>query len=151
MSEPIENGDSDLDAIVARIAPERQAEFLRTRIRLKKYHENDEILAIADYLATTVILVDGLTKNLSPRSQNAHDIQTAKAEVNQLTQAVRGVGEAITKLEARLKTLDKAVSVFQDVTRYQLFGLLAIVFMGGLLALPLIEMFVTWIRVLLHV
>ena len=78
-------------------------------------------------------------------------MQTSNQGEIRLTQAVRGVGEAITKLEARLKTLDKAVSVFQDVTRYQLFGLLAIVFMGGLLALPLIQMLVTWIRVLLHV
>ena len=43
------------------------------RLRLKRFNENDELLAVASYLDTLVILVDGLTKNLVPGNSNGMD------------------------------------------------------------------------------
>jgi hypothetical protein len=40
------NGESDLEAIIERIAPERRVDFLRWRERVKGHGENDELLAV---------------------------------------------------------------------------------------------------------
>jgi hypothetical protein len=58
------NGPTDLDAVLERITPEKRADFVLARMRLKQFHENDEILALANYLDNFAVLIDGLTKNL---------------------------------------------------------------------------------------
>ena len=65
--------ESDLDAILERLSPERRASFLRARLRLGKFNENDEILAIAAYLDTTVVLINEITRNIG-------DIQRGSSE-----------------------------------------------------------------------
>jgi hypothetical protein len=67
------NEQTDLETILERIAPERKAEFLRLRLRLKRFDENDELLAVASYLDTLVVLVDGITKSLVPGNSNGMD------------------------------------------------------------------------------
>jgi hypothetical protein len=59
------NGQSDLDVILKAMAPDRREAFLKSRNRLKQFNENDEILALAHYLDTVVVVVDGLTKNVA--------------------------------------------------------------------------------------
>src|SRR5258708_19761730 len=53
------------------MAPDRREAFLRSRNRLKQFNENNEILALAHYLDTVVVMVDGLTKNVAP-AMTAH-------------------------------------------------------------------------------
>jgi hypothetical protein len=60
------NGESDLEAILARIAPERRADFLRWRERIKRHGDNDELLALVGYLDTSVVLMDLLTREAQP-------------------------------------------------------------------------------------
>ena len=56
---------SNIDVILQAMAPERREAFLKSRNRLKQFDENDEILALAHYLDTVVVMVDGLTKNVA--------------------------------------------------------------------------------------
>jgi hypothetical protein len=65
MSADPTNGQSNIDVILKAMAPERREAFLRSRNRLKQFNENDEILALAHYLDTVVVMVDGLTKNVA--------------------------------------------------------------------------------------
>ena len=60
------NGESDLEAILARIAPERRADFLRWRERIKRHGDNDELLALVGYLDTSVVVMDLLTREAQP-------------------------------------------------------------------------------------
>ena len=60
MSADPANGQSNLDVILKAMAPERRETFLRARNRLKQFNENDELLAVAHYLDTVVVMVDGL-------------------------------------------------------------------------------------------
>src|SRR5271157_2114614 len=53
---PKPNGESDLEAIIERIAPERRVDFLRWRERVKRHGDNDELLAVVGYLDTSVVL-----------------------------------------------------------------------------------------------
>ena len=59
------NGESDLDVIIDRVAPDLKAQFLQDRLRIQQFVEHDEVLAVSRYLGTTVILIDRLTKNLA--------------------------------------------------------------------------------------
>jgi hypothetical protein len=146
MSDEANNGQTDLDAVLERIPPEKRAQFLRSRLRLKQFEENDEILAIANYLDTVVILVDELTKNLSPRAQNAGELQTARREVNELTRAVKQLGEGIKDMESRFHLMDGAVETFTKIKRHQLWWAFAIAFMAGVLVLPVGQVVVEWVR-----
>jgi hypothetical protein len=65
MSAEPTNGQSNIDVILKAMAPDRREAFLRSRNRLKQFNENDEILALAHYLDTVVVMVDGLTKNVA--------------------------------------------------------------------------------------
>ena len=65
MSADPTNGQSNIDVILKAMAPERREAFLKSRNRLKQFNENDEILALAHYLDTVVVMVDGLTKNVA--------------------------------------------------------------------------------------
>ncbi len=71
MSADPANGQSNIDVILKAMAPERREAFLRSRNRLKQFNENDEILALAHYLDTVVVMVDGLTKNVAA-AMSAH-------------------------------------------------------------------------------
>ena len=71
MSADPTNGQSNIDVILKAMAPDRREAFLRSRNRLKQFNENDEILALAHYLDTVVVLVDGLTKNVAA-AMSAH-------------------------------------------------------------------------------
>ena len=65
MSADPTNGQSNIDVILKAMAPERREAFLKSRNRLKQFNENDEILALAHYLDTVVVMVDGLTENVA--------------------------------------------------------------------------------------
>ena len=65
MSADPTNGQSNIDVILKAMAPDRREAFLKSRNRLKQFNENDEILALAHYLDTVVVMVDGLTKNVA--------------------------------------------------------------------------------------
>ena len=76
MSADPSNGQSNIDVILKAMAPERREAFLKSRNRLKQFNENDEILALAHYLDTVVVMVDGLTKNMAV-AMTAHTEPTA--------------------------------------------------------------------------
>jgi hypothetical protein len=59
---------SDLDAILARLGPEQLAAFLQWRECIKRYADNDEILALTGYLDTSVRLVDIMTRQAQPEA-----------------------------------------------------------------------------------
>src|SRR5208282_570384 len=63
-----------------RIAPEKREAFLKSRA---------ELLAIVLHLDNFAAVIDGITIGLSPRSENARNIDTARREVQALTEAVR--------------------------------------------------------------
>ena len=65
MSADPANGQSNIEVILKGMAPDRREAFLKSRNRLKQFNENDEILALAHYLDTVVVMVDGLTKNVA--------------------------------------------------------------------------------------
>src|SRR6516164_8510300 len=62
------NGESDLEAIIQRIAPERRVDFLRWRERIKRHGDNDELLAVVGYLVTSVVLMDLLSREAQPEA-----------------------------------------------------------------------------------
>lgn len=61
MNNPTDNGQTDLDAVLGRMSPDNRAAFLRARLRLKKFDENDEFLAIANYMDHFALLINSLT------------------------------------------------------------------------------------------
>ena len=63
-------GESDLEAIIERIAPERRVDFLRWRERVKRHGDNDELLAVVGYLDTSVVLMDLLSREAQPEASN---------------------------------------------------------------------------------
>ena len=75
------NGESDLEAIIERIAPERRVDFLRWRERVKRHGENDELLAVVGYLDTSVVLMDLLSREAQPEA-----IKRALAAVEKASQ-----------------------------------------------------------------
>jgi hypothetical protein len=59
------NGNpSDLASILARLGPEQRAALLQWRERIRRFQENDEILALTGYLDTCVRLVDIMTRDI---------------------------------------------------------------------------------------
>src|SRR6516162_10175858 len=74
----VPNGESDLEALIERIAPERRANFLRWRERIKRHGDNDELLALVGYLDTSVVLMDLLSREAQPEA-----IKRALAAVEQ--------------------------------------------------------------------
>jgi hypothetical protein len=86
-----------------------------------------ELLAIVLHLDNFASVIDGL----SPRSENARDIDTARREVQALTEAVRSAGDGLNALTARCKVLDDAVAVFHGVARSRLWWLIALAFLSG--------------------
>jgi hypothetical protein len=129
---PITEDDkpADLDSILNRIAPEKRQAFLKSRAKLMDKGDA-ELLAIALHLDNFAAVVDGLTIGLSPRSENARDIDTARKEVQALTEAVRSAGDGVNALAARCKVLDDAVAVFHGVARWKLWWLIALAFVSG--------------------
>src|SRR3979411_567376 len=75
------NGESDLEAIIERIAPERRVDFLRWRERVKRHGDNDELLAVVGYLDTSVVLMDLLSREAQPEA-----IKRALAAVEKASQ-----------------------------------------------------------------
>jgi hypothetical protein len=121
---------ADLDSILDRIAPEKREAFLRSRAKLMDKGDA-ELLGIALHLDNFAAVVDGLTIGLSPRSENARDIDTARKEVQALTEAVRSAGDGVNALAARCKVLDDAVAVFHGVARSRLWWIIALAFVSG--------------------
>jgi hypothetical protein len=64
-------------------------------------------------------------------SENARDIDTARKEVQALTEAVRSAGDGLNALTARCKVLDDAIAVFHGVARSRLWWLIALAFLSG--------------------
>src|ERR1700686_599990 len=87
-----DDNPADLDSILDRIAPEKREAFLKSRAKLMDKGDA-ELLGIALHLDNFAAVVDGLTIGLSPRSENARDIDTARKDVQALTEAVRSAGE----------------------------------------------------------
>src|SRR5215472_936323 len=83
------NGESDLEAIIERIAPERRVDFLRWRERIKRHRENDELLAVVGYLDTSVVLMDLLSREAQPEAIKRALAAVEKASKDQAAAAAR--------------------------------------------------------------
>jgi len=108
------------------VAPGKREAFLKSRAKLMDKGDA-ELLAIVLHLDNFASVIDGL----SPRSENARDIDTARREVQALTEAVRSAGDGLNALTARCKVLDDAVAVFHGVARSRLWWLIALAFLSG--------------------
>jgi hypothetical protein len=106
------NGESDLQAIIERIAPERRVEFLRWRERVKRHGENDELLAVVGYLDTSVVLMDLLSREAQPEAikralaaveKASQDQAAATARIPRLPQA--GGAEQACRLYSALRSV----------------------------------------------
>ena len=93
------NGESDLEAIIERIAPERRVDFLRWRERVKRHGENDELLAVVGYLDTSVVLMDLLSREAQPEA-----IKRALAAVEKASQDQAAATARIPRLTLVLNT-----------------------------------------------
>ena len=125
-----DDNPADLDSLLDRIAPEKREAFLKSRAKLMDKGDA-ELLAIVLHLDNFAAVIDGLTIGLSPRSENARDIDTARKDVQALTEAVRSAGDGLNALTARCKVLDDAVAVFHGVARSRLWWLIALAFLSG--------------------
>jgi hypothetical protein len=83
------NGESDLEAIIKRIAPERRVDFLRWRERVKRHGENDELLAVVGYLDTSVVLMDLLSREAQPEAIKRALAAVEKASKDQAVATAR--------------------------------------------------------------
>ena len=83
------NGESDLEAIIERIAPERRVDFLRWRERVKRHGENDELLAVVGYLDTSVVLMDLLSREARPEAIKRALAAVEKASKDQAAATAR--------------------------------------------------------------
>ena len=83
------NGESDLEAIIERIAPERRVDFLRWRERIKRHGENDELLALVGYLDTSVVLMDLLSREAQPEAIKRALAAVEKASKDQAAATAR--------------------------------------------------------------
>jgi hypothetical protein len=83
------NGESDLEAIIKRIAPERRVDFLRWRERVKRHGENDELLAVVGYLDTSVVLMDLLSREAQPEAIKRALAAVEKASKDQAAATAR--------------------------------------------------------------
>ena len=83
------SGESDLEAIIERIAPERRVDFLRWRERVKRHGENDELLAVVGYLDTSVVLMDLLSREAQPEAIKRALAAVEKASKDQAAAATR--------------------------------------------------------------
>ena len=92
-------GESDLEAIIERIAPERRVDFLRWRERVKRHGENDELLAVVGYLDTSVVLMDLLSREAQPEA-----IKRALAAVEKASQDQAAATARIPRLTLVLNT-----------------------------------------------
>ena len=93
------NGESDMEAIIERIAPERRVDFLRWRERIKRHGENDELLALVGYLDTSVVLMDLLSREAQPEA-----IKRALAAVEQASKDQAAATARIPPLTLVLNT-----------------------------------------------
>jgi hypothetical protein len=94
------NGESDLEAIIERLAPERRVDFLRWRERVKRYGDNDELLAMVGYLDTSVVLMDLLSREAQPEA-----IKRALAAVEKASQDQAAATARIPLLTLVLNTV----------------------------------------------
>jgi hypothetical protein len=85
----LSNGESDLEAIIARIAPERRVDFLRWRERVKRHGDNDELLAMVGYLDTSVVLMDLLSREAQPEAIKRALAAVEKASKDQAAATAR--------------------------------------------------------------
>jgi hypothetical protein len=96
-------------------------------------------------------VIGDLTHNLIPRSENARDIQTARTQIDKLTQALRQLGDGVKDLEDRFHRIDATVDLFTKLKRQQLWWALAIAFMAGTLSLPVLTSIIDCLRSLMHI
>src|SRR5258708_27618989 len=83
------NGESDLEAIIERIGPERRVECLRWRERVKRHGDNDELLAVVGYLDTSVVLMDLLSREAQPEAIKRALAAVEKASKDQAAATAR--------------------------------------------------------------
>jgi hypothetical protein len=152
------NGKTDLDALLERISPQHREAFLRSRLRLKQFSENDEFLAIANHMENFAVLINALTKDVPPRSEPAQGIETAAVEVKRLTEAVlmleahlKAIGVGINKLETHCGNLDATLGTFAGVKKHQLWQLIAISMGAGAVIIMGFQLLLDWMRPILHI
>jgi hypothetical protein len=81
--------ESDIEAIIERIAPERRIEFLKWRQRIKRHDDNDELLALVGYLDSSIVLMDLLTREAQPDGITQALAAVQKASIDQARAAAR--------------------------------------------------------------
>jgi hypothetical protein len=117
MNPPLPNngsgpGPSDLEAIIEKVAPERRADFLKWRERLRRYNDNDEVLAVVGYMDTLLVATERLARE-SPGAEQARirqEFEALKAENNRVTavfeKATRKIDDSVTKIAGFRQYLD---------------------------------------------
>src|ERR1700693_3721697 len=93
------NGESDLQAIIEKIATERRVDFLRWRERVKRHGDNDELLAVVGYLDTSIVLMDLLSREAQPEA-----IKQALAAVERASKDQAAATARIPRLTLVLNT-----------------------------------------------
>jgi hypothetical protein len=81
------------------MAPERRVALLRWRERVKRYGDNDELLAVVGYLDTCVVLMDMLSREAQPEA-----IQRALAAVEKASKDQAAATARIPRLTLVLNT-----------------------------------------------
>jgi hypothetical protein len=83
--------ESHLDAVLQRISPDKRASFLRAQMRVKQFNENDEVLALANYLDNFAVLIDGLTQNLPGTNGTQPDGKMTPAQYHAITELIKAL------------------------------------------------------------
>ena len=150
-----DNGQSDLDTIIERVAPELKAQFLQDRLRLSEFGEHDEILAISRYLGTTVILMERITENIPEAQTKAltpflESLATAsrnfviavRQQSDENRQTAKVINQTIQELRQEVKDTKRMTTDLKHVRERLLYAGGIILFLAGLLFYPL----VLWMR-----
>jgi hypothetical protein len=114
----VPKGESDLEAIIERIAPERRANFLRWRERIKRHGDDDELLALVGYLDTSVVLMDLLSRQAQP--------EAIKQALGAVEKASKDQARAAARIPALTLVLNTATLIITAVLG-MLIGVLVVV------------------------
>jgi hypothetical protein len=156
MNEPT-NGQTDLDAVLERISPDKREAFLRSRLRLKQFSENDEFLAIAAYLDNYAVLINAFTKDVVPSTNgnqlpavhtgdhhehlrdNSEALARLNGNIEEQKAGLLKLDDRLGKLMLKLNTLvrQEPSKQLRDAVKWLFAGIavlvLAGVFLGGVL------------------
>ena len=113
----IENGQTDLDTVLERISPEHREAFLRSRLRLRKFEEHDELLAIATHLDSFAVVIGDLSSNVVARPEPSKEVESTRKELSELAEAVKALQP---QDKAHLADLTQAFEKMADTQRLAL-------------------------------